>query len=253
VGQAARGCLRRLGEVVDRPVGAAQGGGLREVVGQPLGPPFRRRGRGLQEVGHPQVLAGPAGGRHEVEHRLPGEGVRKTGTPGRRAQEAEGDRGVEGGEGGVGAPGGGVEDRGQIGLLAHHGGELEGLSLGVGTAARRGPATMSRTDSGAADPSRGPPPGGRLAHQLPQQEGVAAGPVPHQGGGDAGPVGGQPGLVREVLGDVLGVQPGEVQPPHAVEPVEVRDGAGQLRRALGRRRPVCGETSRVHSAVRCTR
>ena len=76
--------------------------------------------------------------------------------------------------------------------------------------------------------------GGQVAAQLAEEERVAAGLVTQHRRADPSPSGRDAALADEVVGDVVGVEPGEVEPPDAVEPVERGDRLGQRPGAVRR-------------------
>ena len=228
---------------------------LRVVVGQPLGAALGDGERGLDDRRDPRVPTGPGGGRHQVQHRLPGEGVDEPeGRSGGFAwfQQAERGCGVQRGQRGVLAPLGDGEHGGDVDVLADDRGDLHCLTLRrlhpVQTALhavldRR--RSLHRPHHAHLIPR---PPGRQVPPQLAEQEGIAAGLVAQQGRGDAGAVRRQPPLADQVLGDLLGGETGQVQPTDAVEPVEVGDGRDQRRGAVRCGGPVRGEHQ--HRAVR---
>jgi len=70
--------------------------------------------------------------------------------------------------------------------------------------------------------------GRQFAPHLPQQERVSPGLIAQHRRGSAGSSGGDVRLTRQVVGDLLGGQSVQVEPPNTVQPVQLGDGTDQV-------------------------
>ena len=80
--------------------------------------------------------------------------------------------------------------------------------------------------------------GDDVAPDLPKEEGVAAGLITQHGGVLARPAHRKTALGHQVLSDLVGAEPGQVDAADAIEPVQVSDRVGQLVGTVGSRRAV---------------
>ena len=243
VGEAAVGQPGRLGEVGVRLVSdirLAQTSGTGVVVRQPLHLPFGAGWAAFQNLAESGVFSRPQRGRHQIQDRLPGEGVGEAQHPCLSRlglEQTGGDRIIERCQRGVGRPHRRRHHGGDLDVLAHHRRELDGLALrcpergqpAVDRVPHRGRRREApRVHRAEAASGRQVPP------HFAQQERVAPGLVAQHRGRPPGAGCRSARLTDEVVGDVLGGQAGQVEPAYAVQPVELGDRVHQ------RRRPVRG-------------
>ena len=101
-----------------------------------------------------------------------------------------------------------------------------------GVADRGGSGRGGRTQPGCAAA------GGDVTPHLPQEERVAAGLISQHGRVFARPAHRQTALGHQVLSDLLGAEPGQVDAADAIEPEQVGDRVRQLVRTVRSRRAV---------------
>ena len=141
-------------------------------------------------------------------------------------------------------PVGGGDQRGHVEVLADDRCQLEHLPVRRGEPVQPGLDGVShrlrRREAGRAQDGR-PPASDQVAPHLAEEERVAPGLVAQHGGQRSGPAGGDTTLPHQEVGDVLGVQAGEVESTDAVQPVERGDRMGERLRAVRLGRTVRGE------------
>ena len=245
--QAVYGLPRGRRRVPQRLLMEAEHVGSEVVVGDT----WRQRGVAarLKHLRHPGVQRRAAGVRQPVQHRLPRQRVHEpvaVGGTGHRFDEAHRDRGVDRVHARAAVGRAGPDQRRQVEPVADHRGQLDGLPQvrpEAGQPGRDGVAERGGHPLRAAQ-SRHTPVPFQVEPGLPQEEGVAAGPVAQDRRG--GPRGGgrHARVVAHELGDGLGVEPGEVEAAHAVEPVPVGQTGAELVRPVRRGGPEGGHHQR---------
>ena len=213
--------------------------------------PRRQRGVAvrLQRLRHPGVQRRAAGVRQPVQHGLPRQRVHEpvaVGGAGHRFDEAHRDRGVDRVHARAPVGRAGPDQRRQVEPVADHRGQLDGLPQlrpearqpGRHRVAERGRHPLRAAQGGDTAAAFQVEPG------LPEEERVAAGPVAQDRRG--GPRRGRrhARVVAHELGDGLGVEPGEVEAAHAVEPVQVGQPGAELVRPVRRGGPEGGHHQR---------